>query len=49
MKLAADGAAIPEDTAEGLESGREMKSWVLCQGSTFHFGGNVLSKTEEKM
>lgn len=46
MELNYYDAAIPGDTVEGLASGREMKSWVICQGSTFHCGGNVLSKTD---
>lgn len=46
MKVADYDAAIPKDTVEGLRSGRELKSWVICQGNTFHCGRNVLSKTE---
>lgn len=40
-------AAIPKDTGKGLANGREMKIWVICQGSSFHCRGNVLSKTDQ--
>lgn len=46
MELNDYDAAIPKDTLGGLASGRDMKSWVICQGSTFHCGGNVSSKTD---
>lgn len=31
MGFAENGAAVPKDTVESLESGREMKGWVSFQ------------------
>lgn len=32
LEFADYGPAVPKDTVESLESGREMKNWVTCQG-----------------